>query len=362
MRLSSSPATTLLAVLSLAGSTIAAAADADKTTTAEACTATNTKSGSFFDLRPDIAQKAPKDGSKLKSGVPSKDYKANGYDYGYNFTLNICGPVVEEVDNVRGDISQEHWKNISAYYQTKGDIYSLGFSNGDLKPRGRKLVLQYTGGSTCGQAAKRNVDTVVDKRNNVHNGATYKYSDYEDDEERSVQSSAAKAAKATKESDSSKQRKSATISFLCDRDPTAASAAVSFVGTDPDECAYFFEVRSSHACAGAEPHTPGSVGPGAVFGIILVIAILVYFGGGVMYQRNVANQRGWRQLPNYSLWAGIWSFVSDIFIAVTSSCGRVFGNSRGYHHLSGSPSITRQSRDRDAENRLIDQYDEEWDD
>lgn len=27
-----------------------------------------------------------------------------------------------------------------------------------------------------------------------------------------------------------------------------------------------------------------------------------------MYQRSVAHARGWRQLPNYSLWAGIGSF------------------------------------------------------
>lgn len=71
-----------------------------------------------------------------------------------------------------------------------------------------------------------------------------------------------------------------------------------------------FVVRSQHACAGVEPHKPGSVGPGGVFAIIMIITIIVYFAGGVFYQRNVANARGWRQLPNYTFWAGIWSFVS----------------------------------------------------
>jgi cation-dependent mannose-6-phosphate receptor len=37
--------------------------------------------------------------------------------------------------------------------------------------------------------------------------------------------------------------------------------------------------------------------------------VLVYLVGGVFYQRTVAHARGWRQLPNYSLWAGIWSFI-----------------------------------------------------
>jgi len=36
----------------------------------------------------------------------------------------------------------------------------------------------------------------------------------------------------------------------------------------------------------------------------------VYFAGGVFYQRTVAHARGWRQLPNYNLWRGIFTFVT----------------------------------------------------
>lgn len=103
-------------------------------------------------------------------------------------------------------------------------------------------------------------------------------------------------------------RKSATISFHCDRDPLATAPSATFVGVDPDECAYSFEVLSVAACVSAEPAKQG-VGPGAVFAIIGVIAVLVYFLGGVFYQRNVAHARGWRQLPNYSMWAGIGNFI-----------------------------------------------------
>ncbi len=162
-----------------------------------------------------------------------------------------------------------------------------------LVSRGRKLVLQYTGGSPCPKKS--------DKRDAVHDGARYKHHEFDDDEEEEV--SILKDTETTR-------RKSATISFLCDRDPINTHAAASFVAVDPDECAYFFEVRSQHACAGVEPHTPGSVGPGSVFVIIFFIAVLVYLVGGVFYQRTVAHARGWRQLPNYSLWAGIWSFIS----------------------------------------------------
>jgi cation-dependent mannose-6-phosphate receptor len=77
---------------------------------------------------------------------------------------------------------------------------------------------------------------------------------------------------------------------------------------DPDECAYSFEVLSKDACTTAEPAKQGA-GPAAVFAIIGAIAILVYFLGGVFYQRNVSHARGWRQLPNYSMWAGVGSFI-----------------------------------------------------
>jgi cation-dependent mannose-6-phosphate receptor len=167
----------------------------------------------------------------------------------------------------------------------------------DLRSRGRKLVLQYTGGSPCGgkSSSKREPTASMDERS-----PDAKLDPHPQDIE----------SLGAADDDSTTRRKSTIISFLCDHDPANTQASISFVGTDPDECAYFFEARSSHACAQAEPHKPGSVGPGSVFGLILVIAVLVYVLGGVFYNRTVAHARGWRQLPNYSLWAGIWSFIS----------------------------------------------------
>lgn len=190
--------------------------------------------------------------------------------------------------------------------------------------RGRRLVLQYSGGSPCG--------TSHDKRGSVHDGASYRHYDDDTDDSLGAHSKAKdddqkkpgkdddkdQGKDKGKDSDKSVRRKSATISLLCDHDPDTQTTA-SFVGTDPDECAYFFELRSQHACPSAAPHKPGSVGPGSVFAIILVIAILVYVFGGIFYQRTVAHARGWRQLPNYSLWAGIWGFVS---VSSPSQCER----------------------------------------
>lgn len=156
-------------------------------------------------------------------------------------------------------------------------------------------------------------------RASIHEGASYK--SYNDDEDAaSAPSPASSLSTANTKSYTSldtvtiqkddTRRKSATFAFRCDRDSVSSTASISFVGADPDECSYLFVVRSQHACAGVEPHKPGSMGPGGVFTIIIIIAIIVYFAGGVFYNRNVENARGWKQLPNYSLWAGIWDFIS----------------------------------------------------
>lgn len=124
----------------------------------------------------------------------------------------------------------------------------------------------------------------------------------------------------SKERADGRRRKSTLISFLCEKDPLAPLSNPSFVGWDPDECAYTFIVRSNAACGGAQPVEAG-VGPGGVFGIIVVIAVLVYFIGGIMYQRSVEHARGWRQLPNYSMWSSIWSFfqvsLGDLYYSVS---------------------------------------------
>ncbi|KAG5981037.1 hypothetical protein E4U54_006695 [Claviceps lovelessii] len=313
----------------LAASLVSAKEESTSTTHVPACTATaSSGTGGFFDLRPAVAH-AQREGKQQKTGVV-KDYRSRGYDYGRNFTLNICEAVVDPVTDVVG-VPKSSWRNVSAYYMAHGDIYSIGSESQDLVSRGRKLVLQYTGGSPCGGNTKS---------------------------DKGSRSAASKSKDKSSDKEATTKRKSTTISFLCDRDPSTAQAAFSFVGVSPDECSYFFEARSIHACAGAERHKPGSVGPGSVFGIILVIAILVYALGGVFYNRAVKNARGWRQLPNYSLWASIWSFFSDIFIILFSSCAGCLPGRRGYSHLnSGS-----RHRNAEAENRLIDQLDEEWDD
>jgi len=67
-----------------------------------------------------------------------------------------------------------------------------------------------------------------------------------------------------------KRRKSTIISLLCERDPLAAKAAVSFVGASEDECTYFFEARSSAACPSVNAEKQ-QLGPSGVFGVMYVL-------------------------------------------------------------------------------------------
>lgn len=176
-------------------------------------------------------------------------------------------------------------RTIVAKIQGMGLIEATRQMSSELKLRGRRIVLQYTNGSPCGKEDK--------KRRAIENGKTW------DDDFDDI---------APKAYIAGSRRKSAIISFHCDRDPMATTASATFVAVDPDECSYSFEVLSPAACSAAKPTQQG-VGPAAVFAIIGIIAILVYFLGGVFYQRNVAHARGWRQLPNYTMWAGIGSFI-----------------------------------------------------
>lgn len=175
------------------------------------------------------------------------------------------------------------------------------------------VVLQYTDGSPCGESKSSRSRNRTIRGTSTEMGHDDTYITDDDQDEAKIQP----RAMTRKDEDVDHRRprrKSTTLSFHCEPEHIGGAAGISFVAADPDDCAYFFEVRSQHACARAEPHQPGAVGPGSIFAIILGITVLVYFGGGIFYQRTVAHARGWRQIPNYTLWSGIWSFICVGFL------------------------------------------------
>ncbi|MCJ1230681.1 Cation-independent mannose-6-phosphate receptor CI-MPR [Toensbergia leucococca] len=294
------------------------------------CTIFSPSSGSFYDLNT-IAIQPIKDGKKAHKDDRTESWHAKGYDYGANFTLNFCAPVIEDLEDVVG-VERALWQNVSAYYKLEGKTYSIGQQSSEPIFRGPKLVLNYTSGSPCTQQFEKAQKLTGHNDND------------DDDDSGSLEEV---------------QRKTTIISLLCERDSLAAKASVSFVGASLDECTYFFEARSVAACGGVS-QSQQTLGPAGVFGVILLITAAVYLFGGIAYQRTVMHQRGWRQLPNYSAWAGIGSFIKDIFIITFSSCVRLLPRRKGYNQLA--PHNTNHRGHADDENRLIDQLDEEWDD
>lgn len=92
------------------------------------CTIRSPSSGHFFDLN-SITMKLPeaKD-KKSESGLES--WHARGYDYGTNFTLNFCAPVVEtqgEDPREFEGLDKDMWRNVSAFYTDGKRSYSIGY-------------------------------------------------------------------------------------------------------------------------------------------------------------------------------------------------------------------------------------------
>lgn len=310
--------------LSLTPSTTAAASPKE-TSLPEPCTARSPNTHAFFDLNPlHIAPPTPADSTE-KPAKHERDYSWNttGWGLDYNFTMNFCGPVVEPLDRVEG-VDKALWGNVSAFYRRGDKIFSIGQQNAIPVFRGKKLVLNYTNGSPCDPDASKRADLTESLEEREIIGGD-KDKDHDDDKKKPSKShDGYDGDKPKKPVASSGRTKNTLISLLCASDPLAPQLALSFVGASPDECTYFFEARTPAGCAGIEV-AKQTLQPAGVFGVIVTIAILVYVVGGCVYSRVVLQQRGWRQLPNYGLWAGLFGFfkVSSAPDENNTQCERV---------------------------------------
>ncbi|KAL8670560.1 MAG: hypothetical protein Q9168_004908 [Polycauliona sp. 1 TL-2023] len=361
------------------------------------CTIYQSTTNAYYDISPITVQPLV-DHQKAHKDDRKESWHARGYDLGTNFTLNICAPVIENLEDVAG-IKENLLKNISAFYEWKGKKYSIGYvsrrwifrtrsaacpfrsqlitqrthclapqtmlilpfrqSSTELVFHGRELSLTYTDGSPCDSPTthdRRELkhDHDDDDEDDKKKGDKKKGDDDEDEDKKDHKGKSSKGS----ESDDVR-RKSTIISLACDQNLPLGKTHISFVTSTPDQCTYVFRAKTLAACGGVK-EPPTGLGAGGVFFVIFLIFLAVYVLGGVAYQRTVQHQRGWRQLPNYNVWASIFSVLRDIVIILTSSCARLLPRRQGYNQL---PSNGRGRGSRaDDENRLIDQLDEEWDD
>jgi cation-dependent mannose-6-phosphate receptor len=124
----SSRAFALLFLLPLLGLTTASStSDSSKKTKEPAlkpCTIRSPASGAFFDLS-SLSLHPPKDTKDVKKGEVLESYHVKGQDYGANFTINFCAPVVEDLTGVEG-VDKKLAQNVSAYYTIGKKTYSIG--------------------------------------------------------------------------------------------------------------------------------------------------------------------------------------------------------------------------------------------
>lgn len=194
------------------------------------CTVFNPISKGFIDLSG--LSSSSNEGKALPWG-------SKGYDSGKNYTIGVCSSPFKkhhsEINEIQDNLNSSL---IGAYYvdpESKKYV-SMGKYSTVPKFRGRKLTLTYENGSYC---------DIIDKNTNQ------------------------------------RLRKSTILTFTCDRE-MSARALVSYIG-QANECTYFFEVRSHHACpTAAKANNLAAVW---IFLFIFLAAVFVYFSGGLLYRQ-----------------------------------------------------------------------------
>lgn len=88
------------------------------------CTAYNSANGAFYDLNK-IRVHPLENHKKAHKDDRDESWHVRGWDYGANFTINFCAPVIETLKDVEG-IKGDAVKHISAFYRMDDRTYSIG--------------------------------------------------------------------------------------------------------------------------------------------------------------------------------------------------------------------------------------------
>lgn len=113
----------LLAALALLAPLTSAASDDHKPAVIP-CTAKSPSTNGFYDLRSLAVQ--VHDPSKKLGKEKTDSWQSRGHDYKGNFSINVCAPVVEKIEDVVG-VEEGRWANVSAFYEADGKVFSIGY-------------------------------------------------------------------------------------------------------------------------------------------------------------------------------------------------------------------------------------------
>jgi len=114
--------------LSLPSATLATASSPKETHVPEPCTVRSPFSGAFFDLNPLHIVHPDSPLAKTHKHVRDYSWNATGWGMDYNFTMNFCGGVVEDLKEMGGveGVDRDLWRNVSAYYKEGDEVFSIG--------------------------------------------------------------------------------------------------------------------------------------------------------------------------------------------------------------------------------------------
>lgn len=206
-------------------SLVSAVTPEEEETILDPCTIINPLTNQFFDLRPL---------SSLNNNNEIQAWNAKGFDYGRNFSIGICSTPLRQINALTNldFVDSQNKSDIAGYYtNSKGHKVSIGsVSSTDLKFRGMNLIMEYSNGDKCENTPDLS--------------------------------------------------KSTLLTFKCDRE-MMSKARVNYLGSS-NNCSYFFEVRTVHACATSYDEDDGDIW--IIFLTILLSAVGVYFFAGIMYK------------------------------------------------------------------------------
>lgn len=110
------------------------------------CVARSPTTGLYFDLN-GISLSPPelKDGEKARKHARKDSWHARGHDYGANFTINFCAPVLENLKDVVG-VEKARWKDVGAFYVKDEKTYSLGYVGSLSEDRRLRFLSSFNNG------------------------------------------------------------------------------------------------------------------------------------------------------------------------------------------------------------------------
>lgn len=132
----------------------------------------------------------------------------------------------------------------------------------------------------------------------------------------------------TKVTYASTDGRTSVVSFTCDK--TAVTKPILTFGVELPPKTYNFVVKTCHACLETVPgciKTGSSLTTGGVLCIIFTVLVVVYFVGGILFQKFGRGATGIELIPNYGFWSDFPILVKDGFLFMISPCTKDEGYS-----------------------------------